>query len=128
MGCNGCEDQQATSFPQANWYELSTVAAEAAATQPDGPEATAAASAAPAAGGREGEPAGGGAAHEPPAARRSLEESCEVGSWTVAAVEGSKQPHPRYEHGVAALGLKMFVVGGNCGASVQGFWFKPSYL
>ena len=53
--------------------------------------------------------------------RRSLEESCEAGAWTVASVEGLKQPHPRYEHGVAALGLKMFVVGGNCGAWIYKF-------
>ena len=50
---------------------------------------------------------------------RSLEEWCEAGSWTAPAVGGERRPLPRYDHAVAGVGMKMFVVGGNNG---EGAW------
>ena len=47
---------------------------------------------------------------------RTLAEWCEAGSWTAPAVGGERRPLPRYDHAVAGVGLKMFVVGGNNGA------------
>ena len=46
---------------------------------------------------------------------RSLAEWCEAGSWTAPAVGGERRPLPRYDHAVAGVGMKMFVVGGNNG-------------
>jgi len=49
---------------------------------------------------------------------RSLAEWCEAGSWTAPAVGGERRPLPRYDHAVAGVGMKMFVVGGNNGEGV----------
>ena len=101
---------------QPSWYDLSLQD-----KNPADPEATSGAAAAPSADAavstREPAPSAAvdTASQQEPAQRRNLSESCEEGAWTVASCDGLRHPHGRYEHDVAGMGMKMFVVGGNCG-------------
>lgn len=63
-----------------------------------------------AAGGQQRPQANGG-----PGPRRSVVGPSEAGSWTAPVVGGVRRPGARYEHAVALLDGRMFVVGGNCG-------------
>ena len=105
----------ASASLQVNWYELSTSPATEAA-QPDLLRGTATDALAAAAASTQSQSDGAEAAEQQPAERRSLQDSCEVGAWTAPTVDGPRRPHARYEHAVAGLGLRMFLVGGNHGA------------
>jgi hypothetical protein len=43
-------------------------------------------------------------------------DAAEAGSWMAPAVGGERRPAARYEHAVALVGNRMFLVGGNSGA------------
>lgn len=42
-------------------------------------------------------------------------EAAPLGVWSAPYVEGPKRPPPRYEHASAAIGLQLYIFGGNCG-------------
>lgn len=43
-------------------------------------------------------------------------DAAEAGSWMAPAVGGERRPAARYEHAVALVNNRMFLVGGNSGA------------
>lgn len=42
-----------------------------------------------------------------------LNEAASDGSWSTPYFPEDKKPFPRYEHGVAVIGAKMYIIGGN---------------
>jgi len=59
------------------------------------------------------------AAAPPPGDTHALEAAAAADAWAAPHVEGARRPPPRYEHAVVELGGHMYVVGGNCGASLS---------
>ncbi|GMH36106.1 hypothetical protein BSKO_03974 [Bryopsis sp. KO-2023] len=89
---------------QPNWWGIGSNPAPAA------PQQTAAPTPAPADAPSNLAPAtnGGG-----PSSEQRLSEAAAEGSWSTPYLDGASKPAPRYEHGMAVMGSKMFVIGGN---------------
>ena len=68
-------------------------------------------------------PAENGHAPGPPS---SLDGVGQPGEWVPVETNSPKRPPPRYEHAVAVISSSMYMVGGNCSASLQQSHGPPS--